>query len=45
MSELGDEPLSPEELDLLMNNFDDDVDDRINYAMMVTYFCLKTFND
>ena len=38
MSELGDEPLSPEELDVLMNNFDDDGDDRINYDGKVFLF-------
>jgi calmodulin len=38
MSELGDEPLSSEELDVLMNNFDDDGDDRINYDGNVFLF-------
>jgi len=38
MSELGDEPLSSEELDVLMNNFDDDGDDRINYDGKVFLF-------
>ena len=38
MSELGDEPLSPEELDVLMNNFDDDGDGRINYDGNVFLF-------
>ena len=38
MSELGDEPLSSEELDVLMNNCDDDGDDRINYDGNVFLF-------
>ena len=38
MSELGDEPLSSEELDVLMNNFDDNGDDRINYDGNVFLF-------
>jgi calmodulin len=38
MTELGDEPLSPEELDVLMNNFDDDGDGRINYDGNVFLF-------
>jgi hypothetical protein len=38
LSELGNEPLSPEELDVLMNNFDDDGDDRINYDGNVFLF-------